>query len=406
MALRENFVWAAIAAASQALYGWAILGTIAKLQDPSVVGIYALSSALVTPLLALTGLQLRDAFITDTTRKFTLANYLGLRASTLVISLFSLLLIGYLAEFRNIIFLSGLAVLRSGESFAEMLHAILQREERMTVIALLSVSRHLLTTLVFGASLLLFDQATIAIWIAALASLLLVATVDSRASSVSSHLRAEQKPIQGDTLRKTFDLAIAALPLGAVLVANSLTLATPRYFLAAFTSPSELGIFAALHSVIGAFYILQTTIGAVTMPRLALSYARGDYCTYRKLGNNIVLIGAALSGIICLISYHFGAKILAILFTSDYATHSNLFSYMALASVLTCAYGAYAFLLNAMRCFKTNLIISAVHLGSTVLFCSLCIERFGVLGAIGASGVSSLLALVLSVTMYQKKLNK
>jgi O-antigen/teichoic acid export membrane protein len=365
---------------------------------------YALSSAIVTPLLALTGLQLRDVFITDTSSRFRLADYLGLRAGTLIISLVGLLLFGYLADLRNLVFLFGLAALRSVESFTEILYAVLQRDEEMQKVAVLSVSRHLVTTLVFGISLAVSDEAEIAIWSAALASLTLIATVDYRVSSVRAKLRLEQGPRNDNVRRTAFDLAIAALPLGAILVTNSLTLATPRYFLAAFTSTFELGIFAALHSVISAFYILQTTIGAVTMPRLAASYARRDYSYHRKLGTAVVLAGAILSAVICVIAYQFGAMILSALFTRDYATHSSLFTYMAMASIFTCAYGAYAFLLNAMRCFNANLIVSAVHLCSTALLCSLCIQRFGIIGAIAASGASSLLALVLSITIYRKNL--
>src|SRR5574342_848343 len=77
--MKRNVAWALAGNVVYAGCQWAMLVALAKLCSPEMVGQFALGVAVTSPVVLLTGLQLRAALATDVTGTFSLEEYLGLR---------------------------------------------------------------------------------------------------------------------------------------------------------------------------------------------------------------------------------------------------------------------------------------------------------------------------------------
>src|SRR5947208_17078221 len=79
LSLRRNFSWTL--AGSVIYFGcqWAVTVLLAKLGSAEMVGQFAFALAIVMPVIALTGLQLRVVQATDAKHEFVFGYYLGLR---------------------------------------------------------------------------------------------------------------------------------------------------------------------------------------------------------------------------------------------------------------------------------------------------------------------------------------
>src|SRR6266852_1155838 len=76
---RANFVWTL---SGNLFYGasqWCVVALIAKLGNPEMLGEFSLAAAIVTPVLMLSGLQLRVIQATDIDGRFAFGDYLALR---------------------------------------------------------------------------------------------------------------------------------------------------------------------------------------------------------------------------------------------------------------------------------------------------------------------------------------
>src|SRR4051812_21940384 len=94
LSLRTNFSWTL--AGSVIYFGcqWAITVVLAKLGSAEMVGQFAFALAVVMPVIALTGLQLRVVQATDAKHEFAFGHYLGLRLLTVAIAV--LIVVGVL----------------------------------------------------------------------------------------------------------------------------------------------------------------------------------------------------------------------------------------------------------------------------------------------------------------------
>ena len=82
LSLRMNF---SCTFAAQLIYSfarWLIILIVAKLGDPTSVGLVVLAQAICMPVLWASRLNLRPALVTDAKNKYTYGQYIGLRIAT------------------------------------------------------------------------------------------------------------------------------------------------------------------------------------------------------------------------------------------------------------------------------------------------------------------------------------
>src|SRR6185436_3982100 len=116
---------------------WAMLVVVARLGSPETVGRFALGLAFSAPVILFTNLGLRRLQVADATGRFVFADYFGLRILTNAIALAAIVAVaigsGYPQSTTGVILAMGLA--KAVEAASDAVHGVLQKAERMDLIA-------------------------------------------------------------------------------------------------------------------------------------------------------------------------------------------------------------------------------------------------------------------------------
>src|SRR5690606_24272715 len=169
LSLRHNFSWTFV---GNIIYGasqWAMIIAIARFGSPVMVGEFALAVAFVTPIFALTNLQLRSIQATDASNLYDFGHYLGLRILStfggIICIIGGVLFAGYTLWIALIILSMGLA--KAIENISDVFYGLQQQHERMDAVATSKIVRGPLSLL--GLSVTIWATQSIAWGIVAIA---------------------------------------------------------------------------------------------------------------------------------------------------------------------------------------------------------------------------------------------
>jgi O-antigen/teichoic acid export membrane protein len=373
---------------------------LAKLGSPEVVGTYALALSIVIPVLAFTGFQLREVLATDVQHRHPFASYLRLRIATAAVAFAAISLIGIalLSDRDSFAVLIAVATGRVAENISEILYGRLQRDEQMSMVGVFISARCLSALAVLGSVMWFSQNAILAIWASSSISVLMLIFIEL--PRAGRRLDAEEGLRTPETWDAIWPLLSASLPLAVVTLMNSLAIHAPRYFIAGYVGKAELGAYAVIHSTLSAFYLLQSSIGAAAMSRMARYFNDRERRLFLHLVARILLIGLALSTMVVAAVFYLGGWILEHLYSRDYAAYATLFNLMAVNSALVCIAGAFSFFLHTMRKFSANARISTVNALCVASMSFLLVPTYGSYGAVGAIAVGAVVSLLLATHRF------
>jgi O-antigen/teichoic acid export membrane protein len=391
-ALRTNFAWTLAGNVVYAGCQWGILVAVARLASPEAVGTLALGYAITAPVFLLAGLHLRASQATDAARAFAFASYLAVRISGMALALGAtaviVLLAGYDGPTRLVVL--AVAASKAVEGLSDVYYGVLQQNERMRPIAVSLGWRGVASLLAVGVvlwgggGLLAAVLAMTASW----AAVLLLHDVPAAAAFTAASTRA--RPDRGGVGR----LVATSVPLGLVIMLVSLRTNVPRYFIELRIGAAELGVFAALSSLLVAGNVVVSALGQSAVPRLARHFHEGDVAEFRRLLVRLLAIAAALGAAGVLVAAAAGRPLLQLLFGEPYAQRVDV-----LVALMAVGFAAYAssFLgygLTSARRFAVQLPLFT----ATTIACAgaslWLVPRHGLLGAAGAWGASLVLELI------------
>jgi len=179
--------------------------------------------------------------------------------------------------------------------------------------------------------------------------------------------------------------------MGLVLMLISLNVNIPRSFIASIIGQRQLGIFAALAYLMQAGGIVMNAIGNVAIPRLAKYYAEGQNMAFRKLLAKLFCVAAGLGVAGVLVAYYLGHVLLTVIYRSEYAAYTNVFTVLMIAAAVSYVGGCLGTAVTSVRCFAGQF---PVNVGSSLLglVCSyFTVSRMGLPGAAIAVLVIALL---------------
>ena len=137
LSLRRNFSWTLLGNVVYAGCQWAILVVLAKLATPEMLGRFALGLAVTAPVAMLANLALRPLQATDARGEYDFGHYLALRCITTPIAIAVIVGIAafgsYPCQAALVIVAVGLA--KAFESFSDAFYGLMQRRERLDLIA-------------------------------------------------------------------------------------------------------------------------------------------------------------------------------------------------------------------------------------------------------------------------------
>ncbi|MBZ0292005.1 MAG: oligosaccharide flippase family protein [Anaerolineae bacterium] len=381
LSLRKNFSWTFVGNGVYAASQWGILVVLAKLGTPEVVGQFALGLALTAPIVLFANLQLRAVQATDARRDYQFADYLGLRllttAAALTVIVLLALLGGYRAETAAVIILIGLS--KSFEAISDVFFGLLQQQERMDRIAKSLMIEGPATLVVMAIIMLLTRNVVLAVAGMAVVWGLQLLLYDRRSGLLI--LRDQGLPLRPRFhLRDLRRLAWLALPLGFVMMLNSLVTNIPRYVIENQLGGDQLGIFAAMAYLIVAGVTVISALGQSLSPRMATYYAEGAYRAFGGLLLKFVGIAIGLGVCAVVIALLFGETILALLYGAAYADYHDVLVLLMLAGGLAYVSSAFGYTLTAMRYFRVQVLLYAIYATTALIAATILVGRYGLQG--------------------------
>jgi O-antigen/teichoic acid export membrane protein len=395
--LKINFSWTILGNLVYGISQILLFGLISKLGTPEILGQYTLGIAIVTPTMMFANLQLRTLQATDAGERYRFRDYFELRCLTVVISLVFLAILGLYGPFGwqkgGIIFLIGLA--KAVEAISDLFYGALQQRECLERIAKSMVYRSILSLFTFALLFASSQSLPIACLGLVGSAMFVLFSYDMRSpfqffkdyrvggeGGALDRLRGAMQLWMRPSWRVLAELFKVALPVGVVIMLLSLCSNIPRYFIEYYMGSRDLGIFAALSYVPVAGVIVISACGQSALPRLARYYACADVKRFRRLTFQLLGIALLLGSTGYLGAILFGKPLLSLLYSSEYAEQSLLFSRLMLWGGLHYAASLMGSAAAAAQYFRSSLLLAAFRTLVTITTSWLFIQHQGLQGAV------------------------
>ena len=404
LSLRHNFVWIVTGNAVQAVSRWGIVLVLAHLGGVAMIGQVVLAFAVCAPVFCLADLGLRGALVTDTRREYRFGNYLGLRlASTLAALLIVVGIVltgGYKAGLIWIIL--AIAVGKCFESLSDILHGLLQQHECMDrigialiirgplALAMLALGVYLTGSLLWGMAGFSLAMAVTFFGFDCPNGLRILKAPSACGDSPGAPTTAGVRPEPRSRVARLIQLAWLSLPLGLVMLMVSLTTNIPRYLISFHLGEHALGIFASIAYLATVETMVVTAMGQSAAARLAKYYAAGNAAAFCRLLVKLLGLVTCLGAALVLLVAFLGRPVLGLLYGAEVAEYADLAVYVLLAVAIGLLANPFSKAINAMRRFKTHLVIRAANVLLLLVLLPGLIGAYGLKGAAAAMLITAI----------------
>jgi O-antigen/teichoic acid export membrane protein len=410
LSLRLNVSWTLAGNVIYAACQWGMLVILAKRGSPEMVGRFALALAMTAPVFMLTNLQLRAVQATDAAGRYVFGDYFSLRLTATAVALVVILGIASFSRYGLdtvlVVLMIGLA--KASESISDVIYGLVQKHERMDLIARSMVLKGALSICVFGAILALTGNLVWAAAGLACVWLLVLGTYDlglarqfatSYAADARRHAVAPRWSL-GTSLR----LARLSLPLGLTMMLLSLNTNVPRYFIEHYSGPRALGFFAAIAYLMVAGSLVINAIGQAATPRLAAYWAAANVRAFRALLLRLCGIAGILGTGGVLVSLIAGKQVLRLLYRADYASYLDVFTCLLIAAGIGYVASILGYGMTAARLFAPQLPLFTIVLAFSALGSFRWVPAYGLRGAAYALTLAAAIQLLGSLAILVRAL--
>lgn len=378
-ALHRGVLWSGTGSAFYALCQYGMLMSLARLGSPTHVGQFALAQALATPIIIVSQMQLRQLQVTDAAEEQTYGQYFGTRLVASAAAVAIIVLIAVVSQYRGemLLVISCVALAKALESLSDIVHGVLQRAERMDLIARALVIKGTTSLIVFAALLALTGQLLISVAGMAAVWAVLLLTYDLRLAASVTGQRLEID-VDGAVVRT---LARTALPLSIASGLLALSASIPRYVLEATQGPEAVGLFAVASIPLAILAVANNAVHQATLPRAATHFHQGELEHAGRIARTVATLQVAGGAVLALVLFVAGGPIMRVLFGPEYVPMAPLAAIMA-AGVAISGAGAWGTtMMMAGRRFNLQLTFVGAIILLQVPAALLLITRFGPLGA-------------------------
>jgi O-antigen/teichoic acid export membrane protein len=386
LALGHVASWGLFGSVTYAGCQWVMLVILAKLGSAEMMGQFALGFAVAAPVFLLTNLSLKEILATDARAEHLFGDYLALRLATTLAGLLVISgiagAIAYSWQTRAAILLVG--VVKAVESVSDVLYGLMQKNERMDLIAGSIVMRGAFSVLAFAAAVYLLGSV---LWGLALVSVvwaLVLATYDLPAGARLLETGVRARWVRIDLVR----LMRLSLPLGVTAMLISLSTMIPRYFIEHFRGEQELGAFVAMTSLTVVGGTVVNALGQAASPRLARYYATGDRASVRRVLVGVVGLAVVMGGAGVVVAMVWGRQILTALYRPEYAEHVDAFTLIMVAAGFSYVAALLGHAMTSARLFRVQMPLFAGVAAAALVACAGWVPANGLIGAAQANVVT------------------
>jgi O-antigen/teichoic acid export membrane protein len=391
LSLRVNFSWTVAGNIVASACAWGILIVLAKLGSPELVGRLALGISISVPVFFSTDMGLRWAQVTDALANYSFEEYMGLRISTVVVALVSVVSIIWVAnyEWQTALVILLFSMAKAFESLSDIIHGLFQKKERMDRIARAVATRGVLSLVTFAMVFYFTEDLPFAVLAIGISYLSIFVAYDLPGARLFAAVEG-RFPVPRFTLRRMLRLWWVALPLGIVLTLNSLSTNVPRYFIESMLGEEALGRFAAMAYIVVVGNTVVIAANGAALPRLSSLHAEGKTVEFNNLVFRLLLVGVALGICILCAIVLFGETILTVVYSDRFVVETNVFVLIVLGGAVVYLSMILGTAITARRQFRIPVPIHTVNLSLTALLCWALVGDYGLTGAAIALLVSAL----------------
>lgn len=366
-----------------ALSIWFALVILAKLSDPATVGIYALAQAICIPIADVAKLGLKEVRSSDVEHEYSTANYLHLRLiMTGVAFALSLLTGAWQADSSTVLIVIGVyALVRAAEMLSDFAFGHFQLVERMDYIGRSMCISGPLALIALSLGYYLSGSLVVAVLGQLGANLLVLLLHDLPISQRLGRTDGSDPARQVWSPAKVRSLARISLHMGFATALIMIAVHFPRLWVGHELGLAALGIFGPIVALVLAPDRLVSALCMALSVRLARFYREGQVGKiYVRLGQVVAaLLVVGLPGIAACATY--GETILRLVYTEEFALHSDLLVFLAAASLMRIIGNVLGFGVIAARAFWWLMLQNAAVAVVALVSCVTLIGRFGLVGA-------------------------
>jgi O-antigen/teichoic acid export membrane protein len=392
--LKQNFSWAFVGNLVWAGSQWALLSVIAKLTTPDVVGKYALALAVCAPFIMIANFNIGVMLITDTERLYDFEAYRLARLLLIGFAFVLMLVVTTVSRLAIDVKLVCLivALAQAIDCYSELYYSLAQRSEKLSWIATSLISRGVLSLAAAGALLAATKNLIVAVGAMAFCRLcvLLVYDINLRRKLQDSRDVSSTSPRPFRSyVPNAYTIAKTALPLAIVSFLASLSLNVPRYFIEKYDGNHDLGIFAAMWSLLTAGNMIAIALGQALFPRLSKLYAARDSVGFRRLTLRALTIGLGLGATGTLIASVGGEFILRTVYRPEYAALHGFFTALMGAGTILFSVTLLGYAATSARSFRDQAVLMMIVVLTTSAASALLVPRFRLWGAVEAVSIGN-----------------
>lgn len=401
--LRRNFSWMLFGNIFYAGCQWAMLMIIAKLGNPEMVGRFALGLAIAAPVIMFSNLNLPLVLATDARDKYPFRLYLALRLATATVATLIIALIvlsaGYPREVALVVIVIGVA--KAFAAISEIYYGLFQKHERLDRVAKSMTLKGVLSLLSLGLGIYLTGSIFWGALGLAIAWALTLLTYDlpSARYVMWMAMPGEQTSIK-TALRPhwhwplLWQLTLFTLPLGVMVLLQSLNMNIPRYLIEHQLGEHALGIFAALTYVMVAGTTFVRALGQAACPAMAKHFVARKLLPFFRLVALLVACGTVIGLVGITVAAVAGRWILGVIYTPEYSDYASLFVSIMFAALFLFIAQLLDYCVTVVRYFRAQMVLSFVVSGVTLAICAVLLpktELFGASKALFWGGVTKVL---------------
>ena len=411
LSLRSNFTWALAGNVVYAVCQWGMIVALAKLGSSFMIGQFSLGLAIATPVVMFTNLHLRAVQASDAQRLYSFGEYLQLRS---VMTLCAIAVIGGIACFeryerQTTMVILAVALAKGIEALSDIHYGLFQLNDRLDQTGASMMLRGAFSVVALSAGLYLTRDifwACVGLALVWLGALLLFdirrgrrfVTLSQKFQQPSNWKHSWQAEYPKG-FRRHWNLMRLALPLGLVTTMASINLNMPRYFIESRMGEHQLGIFSALAYTTVAITLVSDSLGQSAIPLMSRLYASGQLGEFRAALVQLSIIGGVLGLVGLAVARIVGTRLLAMFYSPEYAAASQVFIMLMIATAIHCVGGVLTSGIMSARCFRIQVPMFALVMGSSALACWRLVPTCGLAGGAMAMVVGAVVRLLLAAAV-------
>lgn len=407
LSLRAGIAWTGLGNVVYLASQYVMLMVIAKLGDAERVGQFSLAFAITAPVFIFSQMNLRQLQVTDVKNEYSNSDYFWLRILSTGLAMLIVAAIttfsGYSSSMMWLILIVGFA--KAVESISDIALGQMQRHERMDLAAFSLLTKGILSCVALSA--LMWKTRDLHYSVFGMAGIWLL-TLVFYDLPIQSRLSCADTKSGKFCLESIGKLLFLAFPLAAAAGLGSLSTNLPRYFLEHYHGGSAVAHFSVAAAPLMMLLLINGSVGQATLVRASSYFQADQFGAFKRLTLKITVLQLLMGIIFIGGSVAAGERLVAILFTPEYASSAKVTTIMAIGVTLG-SFGVFgATVIYATRRPYLQLILILATLLLQIPTCWYLVSTYGIIGASWADCLkyviaTSVLAIIGTLVCYTKR---